>query len=97
MASQRTSTAIPSKTASEKETGLISVGSPTPVSPTTMISTNEQGWKITIKNADGTSNEVMIEPKAPEKDPKDAADEEDGTVSLLLILISKSYLLTDIT
>lgn len=39
--------------------------SPTVVSPTSMVSPTEQGWKILIKNADGTSNEVILEPKAP--------------------------------
>jgi hypothetical protein len=87
---------MPSKTASEKETGYVANGSPTMVSPTTMISTNDQGWKITIKNADGTSNEVMIEPKAPKADSEDAAVEDD-MVSLRSILNSKFYLLTDIT
>ena len=37
-----------------------------PVSTTSMISTTKQGWKITIKNADGTSNEVILEPRALE-------------------------------
>jgi hypothetical protein len=31
-----------------------------------MVSPTEMGWKITIKNSDGTSNEVILEPKAPE-------------------------------
>ena len=39
-----------------------------PTSPTVpVVSPTEMGWKITIKNADGTSNEVTLEPKSPER------------------------------
>jgi hypothetical protein len=40
--------------------------SPTsPTSPQSMVLPTDMGWKITIKNTDGTSNEVTLEPKAP--------------------------------
>ncbi|KIM98644.1 hypothetical protein OIDMADRAFT_31418 [Oidiodendron maius Zn] len=39
-----------------------------PTSPTIpVVSPTDIGWKITIKNADGTSNEVTLEPKSPER------------------------------
>jgi hypothetical protein len=41
--------------------------SPTiPISPTSILSPTEMGWKITITNSDGTSNELTLEPKVPE-------------------------------
>jgi hypothetical protein len=36
------------------------------ISPTSILSPTEMGWKITIKNSDGTSNELTLEPKVPE-------------------------------
>jgi hypothetical protein len=47
-----------------------------------MISPNNQGWKITIKNADGSSNEVMIEPKALAEEPGNVANGEENVVSV---------------
>ena len=48
-------------------TEITSPTSPTiPVSSQSVVSPTEMGWKITIKNADGTSNEVTLEPKSPD-------------------------------
>jgi hypothetical protein len=73
---------VPGKTA---QPSLTAQNEPADIpTQTSIVSSTEQGWKITIKNADGTSNEVTIEPKPndSEEDAEKTGDETDDKVSM---------------
>jgi hypothetical protein len=83
-----TGAAKPIAVSPSTSTAIATPASPSVVlSQTSMVSPTEQGWKITIKNSDGTSNEVVLEPKVSEHamtdDPEKAkADEEPAKVGI---------------
>jgi hypothetical protein len=65
----------------EKPSTTVTTAAVTPTSPIEAI-TLDNGWKITIKNPDGTSNELLLEPqRAPTSATLDDSDMEKASPS----------------
>jgi len=55
------------------------ISSPIKFGRSNTMSLTNSGWKISIKNADGTSDEVILEPKSPEATVEPVEDVEKDT------------------